>query len=290
MDAEHVDTPTLRRLLAELLRTVPEFDAFCLDYFPEVHRQLGPGMERTQKENLLLQQAPSRAAIVQALQAKFAEAPIWASLATEPAGSKRAMHPPAPWLRALFSAAVLVGMALATVVVWVALRSPQPSPVRAVRSPGTEAMQCGALALDDVFVVRESRAEDGESIQLDLRLRHIGTPAGPVNLSRVQVDCSHRIEERAPLAVSATYDLLITGEHNQAALAQRLSSGEVDRIVLRLGFTQETAAYQYTATLRLLYNGTCTVESEPFTLSRDAARHPALVAPWPGKPAEPVRH
>ncbi len=289
MDAEHVDTPTLRRLLAELLRTVPEFDAFCLDYFPEVHRQLGPGMERTQRENLLLQQAPSRAAIVQALQTKFADAPIWASLAREPAPSKRAADQPVPWLRALLTAAVLVGMALAVVAAWVALRSPQPSPGRAARSPGTAAMQCGALALDDVFVVRESRSEDGESIQLDLRLRHIGTPAGPVNLSRVQVDCSHRIEERAPLAVSATYDLLITGEHNQAALAQRLSSGEVDRIVLRLGFTQETAAYQYTATLRLLYNGTCTVESAPFTLSRDAAQHPALVAPWPGKPADPVK-
>jgi len=290
MDAEHVDTPTLRRLFAELLRTVPEFDAFCLDYFPEVHRQLGPGMERTQRENLLLQQAPSRAAIVQALQAKFAAAPIWTSLVTEPAGSKGASEQPASWLRALRSAAVLGGVTLAAIALWGALRSPQSSPGRAMRSAGTAAMPCGALALDDVFVIKESRAADGESIQLDLRLRHTGTPAGPVNLSRVQVDCSHRIEERAPLAVSATYDLLITGEHNEAAIAQRLSSGDVDRIVLRLGFTQQTAAYQYTATLRLLYNGTCTVDSAPFTLSRDAARHPALVAPWPGKPADPVRH
>lgn len=77
-------------------------------------------------------------------------------------------------------------------------------------------------------------------------------------------------------------DLLIDGPQSQAALAQQLVPGEVDRILLRVGVTPETAAYEYTAKLRVQYNGTCTAESLPFALSHEATLHPARV-PLPQK-------
>ncbi len=43
-----------RRLRSELL-TDEDFDAFCIDYFPGVAQRLSSGLNRVQKENLLLQ-------------------------------------------------------------------------------------------------------------------------------------------------------------------------------------------------------------------------------------------
>lgn len=284
MDADRTDGPQVRRLLAELLRSASDFDAFCLDYFPAVHRQFGNSMDRTQKENLLLQHADGPSAIVAALRAKFPQAQVWdapapttATISIHGVGA-RAASGKRRFQLALVSGG-LIGM---SAILWgaMSLRRPQPD------SHGSRAAiqsDCGALALDDVFVVKEVGVDAAESIRLDVRLRHTGAVAGAINVSRVFVDCSERKEERSPVAVSAAYDLLIRGDHNEAAIAQQLKSGEVDRIVLRLGFTQESAAYQYTAKLRLQYNGACSVESAPFTLSRDAAKHPALVTPWAGK-------
>ena len=45
------------RGLAEYLRIDSDLMAFCLDYFPEVHRRFASGMDRTQKESLLLELA-----------------------------------------------------------------------------------------------------------------------------------------------------------------------------------------------------------------------------------------
>ena len=45
----------LRKLLAERLPTIDELDAFCLDNFPSVAKQLSDTMNRTRKENILLQ-------------------------------------------------------------------------------------------------------------------------------------------------------------------------------------------------------------------------------------------
>jgi hypothetical protein len=244
-------------------------------------------MDRTHKENLLLLHADNHSTIVAALRERFPMASVWASLEGAAAasaspttaaqagyGRKRFIT----WLAAgvLIIAAIALGAAMSR-------HWPQPGSARAIGSRAAGPSDCGALALDDVFVVKDVGADAAELIQLDVRLRHTGAVAGAVNVSRVFVDCTERKEERSPVAVSATYDLLIRGDHNEAAIAQQLKSGEVDRILLRLGFTQESAAYQYTATLRLQYNGACVVESAPFTLSRDAAKHPALVAPWAGK-------
>lgn len=49
-----VSRATLRRLLGLILRTSTDLDAFILDYFPSVYRRFSSGMDRTQRENLLL--------------------------------------------------------------------------------------------------------------------------------------------------------------------------------------------------------------------------------------------
>ncbi len=47
----------LRQALRRAFPSVAVFDAFCLDHFPAIYQQFSPGMDRTIKENLLLQQA-----------------------------------------------------------------------------------------------------------------------------------------------------------------------------------------------------------------------------------------
>lgn len=51
-------TVMLRKMIEERIRTDAELEAFCLDYFSQVHRRFGSGMDRLQKENFLLQAAP----------------------------------------------------------------------------------------------------------------------------------------------------------------------------------------------------------------------------------------
>lgn len=51
---ESISRNQLRRRLEQLLLADASVDAFCLDYFPEVHKQFSAGMERTRKFNLLL--------------------------------------------------------------------------------------------------------------------------------------------------------------------------------------------------------------------------------------------
>lgn len=45
----------LRQQLQRKLHTDSDLMAFCLDYFPHVHRRFASGMDRTQKESLLLE-------------------------------------------------------------------------------------------------------------------------------------------------------------------------------------------------------------------------------------------
>lgn len=49
-----VSRASVRRLLARMLPTDADLEMFCLDFFPAVAHQLGGGMERRRKENLLL--------------------------------------------------------------------------------------------------------------------------------------------------------------------------------------------------------------------------------------------
>lgn len=51
-------TAELRKLLREVLRTDSDFDAFCMDNFPQVHKLFAKSNDRVQKENTLLEKAP----------------------------------------------------------------------------------------------------------------------------------------------------------------------------------------------------------------------------------------
>src|SRR4051812_34408583 len=53
MLAESNERHTLRAAIDATLRTDPDLDAFCLDFFPQVHRRFGGGMQRPEKVNLL---------------------------------------------------------------------------------------------------------------------------------------------------------------------------------------------------------------------------------------------
>ncbi len=49
-----IDRRLIREVLHRLLRTSADFDAFVIDYFPDVYRRFSDGMDRTSRENLLL--------------------------------------------------------------------------------------------------------------------------------------------------------------------------------------------------------------------------------------------
>jgi hypothetical protein len=53
-DSAAPSRPAARKLLKSALPLDTDLEAFCLDFFPQVHRRFGSGMERLAKENLLL--------------------------------------------------------------------------------------------------------------------------------------------------------------------------------------------------------------------------------------------
>ncbi len=74
MAPAEISRPVVRRALDQCLRVASDLDAFLLDYFPKVHRELGSAMDRTARVNLLLQHE-SGEAILRALTDRFAEEP-----------------------------------------------------------------------------------------------------------------------------------------------------------------------------------------------------------------------
>lgn len=53
--SEQLNRPTLRALMQRMMRTTEDFDAWVLDYFPSIYRRYSSGMDRSVRENLLLQ-------------------------------------------------------------------------------------------------------------------------------------------------------------------------------------------------------------------------------------------
>lgn len=49
--------PTLRELVARVLKSDSDLDAFCIDYFKDVHDRFTSGMDRVAKVNQLLSHA-----------------------------------------------------------------------------------------------------------------------------------------------------------------------------------------------------------------------------------------
>ncbi|HMU37653.1 MAG TPA: hypothetical protein PKE31_01445 [Pseudomonadota bacterium] len=267
MAVEWVDKVRLRALLRECLRTDADFEAFCLDHFAEVQKRFGGRMERVEKENLLLLHARSLEEILSALGRRFPDKADWSAMRIQEEVSERTRATAVSRVRRLRIGLVVLGGVAVLLPMGVGLwHAVKPS-----------VADCGGLLLDDVFVVKQQMPSGGILLSLDARLRHGGQAHGAVDVTRAILLVVDKQAERAPYEISANYDLLVSGDNSEAAVAQRLTTGEMDRIVLRLGFTQETAAYQYTAKLRFRYNGSCMVESAPLVLARESARWPGAI-------------
>ena len=65
--------------MADLIRSDPDFEAFCLNHFPDIQRRFSRAMERTEKENLLLLHASQQAEIWAALRKDYPESAVWPS-------------------------------------------------------------------------------------------------------------------------------------------------------------------------------------------------------------------
>lgn len=237
----------VRELLRELLPTDADLEAFCLDYFPRTKQRFGGGMERLQKEDLLLSQERPEDVVV-ALRTARPDATIWRDWP----GLGTPAHGPLcrrRWLRP----GVTIGLLLALLAGGLLLS-------------GRNKTDCPPLAIDAVFVGRRGRQP-----VLDVRVRN--PAAQPLSLNRAALDLSHRTEfdDRSPLDPSTEYDLRIAAAHSEGPLAQKLSPAEIDRFFVRLAATQAMAGAVYEARLRVEYNGTCRAESVPFELVLDAA-------------------
>ena len=57
--AASISAASLRKICDEAMRVDSDLEAFCVDYFPTVHRRFTRGMERVEKLNLLLSAAPA---------------------------------------------------------------------------------------------------------------------------------------------------------------------------------------------------------------------------------------
>lgn len=68
--------PRLRDALLACCSTAADFDAFCIDYFPDIHRQIGPAMDLVQRLNVLLSRVNEDALLVALQQAESKSAPL----------------------------------------------------------------------------------------------------------------------------------------------------------------------------------------------------------------------
>ena len=58
--AAGLKSSAVRKRLRQECKSSGDFDAFCLDHFPQVHALFGSGMDRTQQENLLLRHVSTK--------------------------------------------------------------------------------------------------------------------------------------------------------------------------------------------------------------------------------------
>jgi hypothetical protein len=70
----------MRELLDQVLRTDADFDAFCIDFFPDVQRRFGSGMLRTQKASLLLEVEHNLSSILDKLKQRHPDDPALVGL------------------------------------------------------------------------------------------------------------------------------------------------------------------------------------------------------------------
>ena len=113
---------------------------------------------------------------------------------------------------------------------------------------------------EPVIVTTESN-----HIRLDVRIRNTGT--GTVNITRAVLHVLRRTPLAALVPESASYDLLLESEYNEVIVAHVLMPGEVDRFIIRVGFTPYNSGCDFRAELLLRYNGENLATSERFFTS-----------------------
>ncbi|HBH72377.1 MAG TPA: hypothetical protein DDY43_02825 [Synechococcales bacterium UBA10510] len=118
----------------------------------------------------------------------------------------------------------------------------------------------GPLNIDDVIVNKASA-----HVELDVRLRNAGTV--PVNITRADLHVLDRVPYAAAYQPSASYDLLLEDTHNVIAVAHVLQPNEVDRFIVRVGFSKYNTSCGFEAELVLSYNGNNRAVSQPFRFS-----------------------
>jgi hypothetical protein len=114
------------------------------------------------------------------------------------------------------------------------------------------------MVIDDV-VVRQGSSH----VELDIRVRNPENYV--VNITRADLNVIERMPYAAMYKESASYDLLLEGEHNSIPVAHVLQSNEVDRFIIKVGFTSYNTSCGFRARLILNYNKDQTATSEPFT-------------------------
>jgi len=112
------------------------------------------------------------------------------------------------------------------------------------------------LRIDDVIVKKK------QLVRLDVRLRNVGSTT--VNVTQADLHILSRSPAAAAYAPSASYDLLLEAEHNVLPVAHALQRNDIDRFLIRVGFTPYNTSCAFTAELGLHYNEEYVTVSEPF--------------------------
>lgn len=114
---------------------------------------------------------------------------------------------------------------------------------------------------------RYSGEQRNSCVELDIRLRNAGTES--VNLTRLNLHILERYPALGAIPPSAAYDLVVDGEHNVIPISHGLQPGEIDRLIIRVGFTRFNMTCLFRAELVFYLNGDKAVSSAPFSFVSD---------------------
>ncbi len=117
-----------------------------------------------------------------------------------------------------------------------------------------------SMTIDDVIVEQRQN-----HVELDIRIRNQGKSV--VNVSRACIHILQREAAMSAYAPSAEYDLQIADTENVVAIAHQLKPGEVDRFILKLGFSEYNTSCFFRAKLFLTYNRDKQAVSDPFNMT-----------------------
>lgn len=135
--------------------------------------------------------------------------------------------------------------------------SKRTSEIEGMREQATEE---GKLAIDDIIVSKKTGY-----LGLDVRVRNSGHKA--INITRADLHILERMPFAASYKPSASYDLLVEGEHNIIPIAHIIQPSEVDSFILKVGFSKFNTSCGFRAELILHYNGQYVANSSEISFS-----------------------